>query len=658
MSVVRRPRGVVIVAYHAVRDLDLCLAALGGNEHVVVVDNSSDPDVHRVSQGRGAEYVDATVNLGFAGGVELGLRRMLLTLGAAQHPDVLLLNPDAQFTAEALDALQVALRPEPGSRIAAVAPTLFDPAGREQQVEWPWPSPAAAWREALGLPRRSRGRFLTGSILLLNGDAIAEVGPLDRRFFLYAEETDWQRRARLRGWELALAPAVSGIHLGSGTSTDSGRRWQLFHAGQETYIRRWFGPAGWTCYRLAVLSGAIARSLVLPGERRRVAILRAKLYARGPRNVAGLVATGTPLRIVHVVATNNFAGTERYVADVASQSAALGHQVVVIGGDPARMRAALSPRVGWLPGATVGAALGSATRAGSADIVHAHLTAADFVGFGVTGMLGGRLISTRHIAAPRGSSRLARRAGHFARHVLAAQISISHFVAAAVESPSVVLHNGVDLQRPRLRNNVERVVLVAQRLESEKDTYVAVRAFAQTDLGRLNWELHIAGEGAERVALEQLAAELGIAGRVRFLGWVPDVAERMSRAALLLATAPAEPLGLSVLEAMARAVPVVAAAGGGHMETVGHVPENGLFPPGDVTACAAAVKRLASDQDEAEAYGLRLQEAQRASFHLRNHVDTLLSIYSASIAPDGGGADAPERRPQLRRPGRREARPR
>ncbi len=85
------PVRAVVVAYGAPELLDLCLAPLAGGPAVIVVDNSSDRDVRSVVTRQGAEYVDPGTNLGFAGGVNVGLAKR----GEA---DVLLLNPDATIT--------------------------------------------------------------------------------------------------------------------------------------------------------------------------------------------------------------------------------------------------------------------------------------------------------------------------------------------------------------------------------------------------------------------------------------------------------------------------------------------------------------------------------------------------------------------------------
>ena len=89
-----------------------------------------------------------------------------------------------------------------------------------------------------------RAGFVIGAVLLIAREALDEVGLFDERFFLYAEETDWQRRARARGWEAAVCGDASAHHEGAGTSENPLRREMLFQAAQETYIRKWYGAAG------------------------------------------------------------------------------------------------------------------------------------------------------------------------------------------------------------------------------------------------------------------------------------------------------------------------------------------------------------------------------------------------------------------------------
>lgn len=281
---------VVVVAYGAPELLERALEPLAGELDVTVVDNSGDADVQRVTLAAGARYLDPGANLGFGAAVNLGI-------GAAHTArpgaDVLLLNPDARVDVATVRALHRRLRAE--TDVAAVGPAQVDEAGVPARVRWPFPTPAGAWRQAagLGVPETPDG-FVIGSVLLLRAEALRQVGGFDEAYFLYSEETDWQRRAHDAGWRSVVVEDVLAQHVGGGTSSDPTRRETHFHASQERYFRRHHGATGWAAARLAVTLGAVPRA-VLPGERGASARLRLRLYLRGPlRAEAALGDPRTP----------------------------------------------------------------------------------------------------------------------------------------------------------------------------------------------------------------------------------------------------------------------------------------------------------------------------------------------------------------------------
>ncbi|WP_454051174.1 glycosyltransferase [Cellulomonas sp. Marseille-Q8402] len=271
---------VVVVAYGAAGLLERALAPVAGTLPVVVVDNSGDEAVRRVALAAGARYLDPGANLGFGAAVNLGVRT-----AHADHPgaDVLLLNPDARVDVDGVRALHRRLRAEGDA--AAVGPAQVDEDGVPARVRWPFPTPAGAWRQAAGLglpePAAHVDGFVIGSVLLLRAAALAQVGGFDEAYFLYSEETDWQRRAHDAGWRSVVAQDVLAEHVGGGTSSDPTRRETHFHASQERYFRRHHGPAGWASVRAAVALGAVPRA-ALPGERGASARRRLRLYLRGP----------------------------------------------------------------------------------------------------------------------------------------------------------------------------------------------------------------------------------------------------------------------------------------------------------------------------------------------------------------------------------------
>jgi len=337
-----------------------------------------------------------------------------------------------------------------------------------------------------------------------------------------------------------------------------------------------------------------------------------------------VVVEGRRLHVAHIVVTDAFAGVERYVSDVAAALARRGLAVTVIGGS----RDGVAPSVGhgvvWRAGSSPSVAAASLART-RPDIVHSHMTTADGLAVALRAVHRAPVVSTRHFALPRGASRLGRIARPVVERGITRDVAISNYVAASVGGRCAVIRNGV--ANAEFHRRPDHTVLVAQRLEREKQTGVALRAWAASRLPSDGWRLVIAGRGACAPSLRALAAELGVRDSVEFRGFVSNLDELWAQAAALVATAPAEPFGLAVTEAMARAIPVVAAAGGGHLETVGAVSHEWLFPPGDHEALQRLLDRLALSAAELEVYGRQLQQYQRQEFSLEGHVDKLVDLY-------------------------------
>lgn len=266
---------VIVVAYGSPEMLRRALEPVR-ELPITVVDNSSMPEIESLCDALGCRYIDPGFNGGFAAGVNVGLAHRQVPAG-----DVLLLNPDAVISEQSIRELQTALLPD--DRLASVGPRQVDESGEPIRVTWPFPSPLGIWLDALALSQlRPASQYVSGAILLLRAEALEEVGEFDERFFLYAEEADWQYRASKRGWHNRVVDSVTAMHEGGGTSSNETKRLAHFHSSTERFMRKHYGAVGWQIARTGQVLGDLTRGLLRKGEARTRLWTRAALYLRGP----------------------------------------------------------------------------------------------------------------------------------------------------------------------------------------------------------------------------------------------------------------------------------------------------------------------------------------------------------------------------------------
>ncbi len=139
------------------------------------------------------------------------------------------------------------------------------------------------------------------------------------------------------------------------------------------------------------------------------------------------------------------------------------------------------------------------------------------------------------------------------------------------------------------------LLLAMGRLHENKGFDVLLRALAELSE---TW-LWIAGEGSEAGALSRLANELGVADRVRFLGWRDDPDALMQACNIFVCSSRHEPLGNIILEAWAAEKPVVAAAAAGPKSLIGDDAAGIMVPVDNPGALAAGVRSLIADPGNA-----------------------------------------------------------
>ena len=211
---------------------------------------------------------------------------------------------------------------------------------------------------------------------------------------------------------------------------------------------------------------------------------------------------------------------------------------------------------------------------------------------------------------------------------IARDIAISEFVARGIDGPSVLLYNAVpdrpqaDLEAP--------VVLMLQRLTEEKRPELGLRIWAASGLGKTGWRLVVAGTGDRRGSMTDLADVLGVAESVDFVGQRADTDALLNQSSVVLATAPEEPFGLSVVEAMAHGVPVVAADGGRPPRDGRQNPICCSLPttPMPARGCWCDWRRT---RPCGRQLGDRLRQRQQRMFSIDQHLDGLERLYADVI---------------------------
>ena len=184
------------------------------------------------------------------------------------------------------------------------------------------------------------------------------------------------------------------------------------------------------------------------------------------------------------------------------------------------------------------------------------------------------------------------------------------------------------------------IVLFVGRLVPYKGVHVLLEALTGLDAVAL-----IVGEGPMRARLAARASELGVAGKVRFLGSVDDnelaALYRACDVFVLPSVTRQEAFGVVQLEAMAAGKPVVSTDVGTGVGWVNKDRETGyVVPPGDSGALRDAIARLLNDGALQKSMGEAAAKRICAGFTLARMIDDTLSLYREVIATTGHGKTA------------------
>lgn len=539
----------------------------------------------------------------------------------------------------------------------------------------------AAGRD-LPAPGISETEVISGAVMAVRRRTLETLGPMDEDYFLYNEDVEWCRRAARAGLAVGVVEAAVFDHeCGASTRRSEARAFaaraladfQYFCEGEgvdpELVRRLWrvrLTLRSWL-YAADARLGVLGRR---PASRRRAAIYRilgramrdfrwstvdgaqnahpsrlARLPGAGPApgaagrptvlEVVPNMEYGGAQRLVETIVTGPLSKRYRFEILCLTHAGEIGEELAAAG-IPVHV-AGLS---GWRRPSEWRAAADFAALL-DPDLVHSHLLPGDIaahVGFR------GRAprLSTKHNVDPlftpfvRTVERLVLRATPVfavSDAVARAKAHLGRWGALprVVESPPTV---PVAPEPAPLFPAGGPVRLAAVcRLHPQKRVDIFVRAAAELERRRPGrFSFRVVGDGPERVRLEALAMELGIADRVEFAGAVSDVAGELDASDIVLLLSDYEGLGLTILETMAR----------GRIPLVRRIPGIDEALPGRLSPCfvdsgdPAAVAEKVMEMSDNPGEFARLASAGRGWVGERpDYSEVTGRIYDEALSPRG-----------------------
>jgi glycosyltransferase involved in cell wall biosynthesis len=364
------------------------------------------------------------------------------------------------------------------------------------------------------------------------------------------------------------------------------------------------------------------------------------------------------ISVAHVVLSLEIGGLERVVVDLARQGKCLGQKVSILClertgalADEARNSGARIECLKKSPGIRLGLIrdIAAKLRELQPDVVHTHQVGAMFYcSRTVRHANAPILVHTEH--GKHYASRFrTRMLGRLASGKIDRFFCVSKDIALEVRrcrivdpAKLVILHNGIDVARFRPRsddslriqfNIPPRSPLIGTvgRLCEIKQQQILLRAFAELGRPFPSAHLLLVGDGPLRPELEKLADDLGIAPRIHFAGYQPEPEKFLAMMDIFALTSRSEGMPLSVLEAWASGVPVVASAVGGLPEMIGSTGAGALFPAGDAAALASRLSDLLAHEDARMSMGTRGRDVVRNSYSVQRMTEEYQRHYLALL---------------------------
>lgn len=363
-----------------------------------------------------------------------------------------------------------------------------------------------------------------------------------------------------------------------------------------------------------------------------------------------------PIRVAHLIQNLNYGGMEQVLHNLAQRLPSQGFEVHVVvlqylghfasGLESKVTLHKVPPMPRWSllhPGALI-----TTLQSIKPDVVHSHTglwfkaaRAARVADVGV-------VVHTEHgrpDPVPLGDRMIDNLASRWTDRVIAVSSALANVLRTQVvhdSSAVTVITNGVDVERLRpppdrtaLRRSLDLppdapIIGSVGRLEPIKNYQLALRALAK--VGKIAGVesapfLVIAGDGSARAGLEALAAQLGVADRVKFLGWRNDPDRLCAAFDVFTLSSLSEGTSISLLESMSSGVCPAVTDVGGNGAALGPELSSLMVPSNDADRLAALWRRLLSDQVERTRMGQLARKRVVEEFSLDKMVDEHVVLY-------------------------------
>lgn len=357
-----------------------------------------------------------------------------------------------------------------------------------------------------------------------------------------------------------------------------------------------------------------------------------------------------PLRVAHVVGQLDVGGMEKLLVEFARHADRERFALTCIS---LSTRGALAKSIeacGW-PVIALGCGAGRRMsmifrlarlfRQSRIDVVHTHNLRSLLYGAPAARLARSRrVIHTRHgqlYGASASDTRAFRWASWFTDHVVCVSDDSARLSLADGVAPRRVrtIVNGVDSTRFAFLGSAEGSTVVAVgRLSPEKGFDTLIEAIALASSEHPSLRLELAGDGPCLPELRRLADRLGVRERVNFLGEVSDVPAVLARARLFVLPSLTEGISLTLLEAMARGLPVVATAVGGTPEVVIDGETGRLAPPRAPAELARMIVSTLSDPEGCRRMGRAGRNRVERHFDVRRMVARYEQLYLGGEVDD------------------------